>query len=888
MGKIRKRTCCLPVLAGFLLVGAINYGHTIWKAADLIVQQSTVNPRPDLPFVVEKTHNSRSKRASYHEKSLSRPIHPSKTASKKKYLLIHLGPPKTATTSIQTDLTKINETLLQDNYFYVGRYYEPSYDPITKKYTTGRSETNLVVTLCKFFNRNLKAWPEVDQKIPRSVRLKSLADELRKYKGSNVLISDESLAHRFLKDPEGSNMLQTEFGNDWEIIILAGYRRYFQWLPSDMFQQSRMDLDGDTKGRKNNWPGQRGEGAGYKKGRRTKTLFPEYFENNWFRDTPIHRPTDAVLDGLSDIFPIRILNLHRGERSVQTRFVCELLPDAPKSCRAMRELEDSQNSSVLNKHSDSTTQHIHYDIISTEAANLGMVDTSRYRRKFVRDTLWNYTEFEIGKTPWDFDLDCPTPLQLQAFLNISLELEVKVLGEEAAAQMEAETRAAFEADVDKKVFCTVNAEATLQKEPWVSFFSQFAPVNKTTGNATKLGLQAERNQGGEVKRRDLMNDDGKKPFLIVHVGPIKTATTSIQTDLTRINETLSRDNYFYAGRYYNPVFNEKTNKEVLNQSLSPVIDKFLRLFVAGPQSKRGIFNRTSSVEAFKEELANYKGRNIVISDETITKKGIRDPEAFAVLADAFGDEWNIHIVANYRRFFQWLPSTIYQEFRLDMLAHQEYKIEWPALNASKGRRVKKLFPDLFTKFHRFTHDLVWAVNDTLPVKIFNLHEGEGSVTKRFVCELLPNAPKSCRAMQSLDQGEGAAVVNSAATNTALHLNYDIFTTQVADLGLIDMHRFRRPEIREALRNLTEVELGKTPWDFDLDCPQNQQLEEFLNASLVLEEKVLGREAAAKAEVETRAVFQESIDKKRFCTVNAKTSVQKEPWKSFFAKYAPEA
>lgn len=48
------------------------------------------------------------------------------------------------------------------------------------------------------------------------------------------------------------------------------------------------------------------------------------------------------------------------------------------------------------------------------------------------------------------------------------------------------------------------------------------------------------------------SDDGEskeqKPYFILHVGPPKTATTTLQTEMTKYGEQLDRDNYVYLGQ----------------------------------------------------------------------------------------------------------------------------------------------------------------------------------------------------------------------------------------------------------------------------------------------------------------------------------------------------
>jgi hypothetical protein len=233
-------------------------------------------------------------------------------------------------------------------------------------------------------------------------------------------------------------------------------------------------MDMGSKGRKLLWPGRRG-GAGNKLGRKVKTLFPDFYSHGWYRKEGINKFTDDVLDALNGTFPAKILDLHEEKGSVQRRFVCNMLPDAPRSCQRMVANDERQKISIANTHASATTNHIHYDMLTTEAAELGLVDTERFQRKDIREAMWHYNEDELGKTPWDFDIECPQRYEAEELLSFSLALEEKVFGKEVAARMEAGSRAAFQQDFDgRAAFCHVNPRKSLTSEQWKSFFAQYA------------------------------------------------------------------------------------------------------------------------------------------------------------------------------------------------------------------------------------------------------------------------------------------------------------------------------------------------------------------------------------------------------------------------------
>jgi hypothetical protein len=380
---------------------------------------------------------------------------------------------------------------------------------------------------------------------------------------------------------------------------------------------------------------------------------------------------------------------------------------------------------------------------------------------------------------------------------------------------------------------------------------------------------------------------------VIHVGPPKTATTNIQYDLTRMNETLALDNYVYAGRYYYPAFNTKFNKFVPNRKETPLGEITREMFK--PQycknAKTGSNLTACVAKDFKRELDQYHGHNVLLSDESYSMS-FKGPKFYKALRDVVGDEWEVRIIVAYRRFFQWLPSDMFQRYRMDKdKGERNWKNNWPT-QEGPGEKVTLLFPLYYKMWselgHQFMDTVLDNVQDTFPVKILNLHTlGEKkSVLSAFLCDMVPDAPTSCLKSVQLDQEPASASFANDA-KTALHVNYDMLTTGVAELGLIDLDRFKRKPMREALQTFTEVDLGKSPFDFDLNCPGPDQLEEFLNMSLALEAKSLGHETAEQMEVDSRDAFRHDVEKRMFCEVDVHATIKKDPWKSFFAQYAPK-
>jgi hypothetical protein len=109
----------------------------------------------------------------------------------------------------------------------------------TKPVTTRRCVT--LAKINSYLSLPLADPPEADS-VPRSDRRKTFEKELYNCKGRNLIFSDEALSKSFVRDPEGIAMLAEVIGEDWETIVVVGYRRFFQWLPSSIFQVSAVAM----------------------------------------------------------------------------------------------------------------------------------------------------------------------------------------------------------------------------------------------------------------------------------------------------------------------------------------------------------------------------------------------------------------------------------------------------------------------------------------------------------------------------------------------------------------------------------------------------------------------------------------------------------------------
>lgn len=410
--------------------------------------------------------------------------------SKEKLLVIHAGPGKTATTTLQVDWTSqdFHSCLQMDQYWYGGRYYakakmlDDSMDEGPPTFSTLLQIVREILIPPRVFDykanyeyctEDLQLQREQRQNQSESrqdsdpcwdIFRKQFDRDITQRNITHVLLSDEPLAMRWTA--EHFQALKSAIPEDYRIVVVVDYRRFFEWLPASIYQRNRKRL------RDTYWPN-RGELQALEQ------LWPrmvsEWREHHYvFMDTVIDQTN------LVDAIETRILDIHQSTigsgDSVRTLFFCQILTNAPHCCEQSRRRDISQSSAPhWNTRTDDTVEHIYYDMIVTAAAQRGLIDKKRYERQSVRKAL-----IAANVT---LHMYCPNAHELEAFFQQSLDLERNYLWPSRAERMgltsntsewEDQHRAHFYDSVNKTGFCTLDTEKMLRDAQIQRFFQHFS------------------------------------------------------------------------------------------------------------------------------------------------------------------------------------------------------------------------------------------------------------------------------------------------------------------------------------------------------------------------------------------------------------------------------
>jgi len=376
------------------------------------------------------------------------------------------------------------------------------------------------------------------------------------------------------------------------------------------------------------------------------------------------------------------------------------------------------------------------------------------------------------------------------------------------------------------------------------------------------------------------NKNINKPYLIVHIGPSKTGTSTLQHDSCDFEEALALDNYIYGGRYSKREYHQASF--ILDEDVCLYeTEAYLLNFTS---TKNHTENKAIDVPCWKEKISKFNkfsNSNFVISDEAFSyyatnKKNLK---YYAALNTVLSSDWNLFYVVTYRRYAEWLLSAIKENNPKAKCSGRES--EWDSYDSNDrqkhGRcediwnKVKGLAgrPDYNTgRYLNIDNTTLYLQAAGIPFTILNFH-GEKHITEAFYCDSIQSTPHAC--LQSLKQktvsnaktileSTCSIIVNEAKmrglmVTTMTNTNYDKKnqTRHEATISCVDF--MERNQVSHA--------------DLPLICPRRIELEKLLDKSLKFEALMVPDFFKSdKGESMHRNSFWKMVDeKKELCNVN---------------------
>lgn len=344
-----------------------------------------------------------------------------------------------------------------------------------------------------------------------------------------------------------------------------------------------------------------------------------------------------------------------------------------------------------------------------------------------------------------------------------------------------------------------------------------------------------------------------EPVFVLHVGPPKTGTTSLQYMLKAYEQILIEDSYHYLG-----------NAKAMGGDFTRCMNKMEK------NSKK---EDRKCWETFIGLLEHHRnlGHNIIVSNEVIGFHTGR-PFPWRLIHGYLGNWSRVEIVVSYRHLHNFVPSA-----HFELQKNQR----WP------GPPEFGKFVTTFSHFWKFECNRTAVGSVATPgavkarfsaanytVKMLDV-ESQDQIS-HFLCSILEGANRTC-SLHSTNSSLQPPELNQRNDG---QLNYDSLALLAWQNHLLKNEQTRR-YLRGKIKFHQEVTLGLSANDFPLDCLDSEQETRLLMESLQ-HARDCGLDANGEAGVILQSNFIHAKEKKKFCSINATLAFAEEKWQQFFA------
>lgn len=732
-------------------------------------------------------------------------------------LILHVGPQKTGSTMLQQAWASPKELadLLQQDHF--------SYAKITPE--KGMFECE--VEGGKKYE-NCQTTPQLRNLIAKASK-----------NGQNLLLSDENLDETY-----ASSLRQAIDDKEFNARAVVVYRRIHEWLFSWYNQINKstnlgpdgvflIDADGHLYREEHKYfPEEGGQaipsfGDWYKKYTRT-----------WqSSDLAEHHPSIHFMNVYKPLFKtVDIYSMHQKGDFV-TNFMCQKVPEAKKSCNALK--------TGVEVPVENVAVDLDHDIIAVAAYEGGLV-----RKDITRTILRSAVKFFVEKTEKEIPRICDEKVILE-IQNWLIQSERIVFEDQWTSDYENDLEAVFSEYEETGNLCDIDVENILEDEEWVLFFKALDQLDlETLPGYDKPILSNGETIVGTTK-----------PVLVLHIGPQKTGSSTLQSAWDILSAELDQDDYIYS-------------------HISP--EK--RDFDCNVGRWGGFINCKASdnLRSFIEET-HHAGRNLLLSDENLDERFAQP------LRDAIDDsKWQVTVVVTYRRIHEWLVSWYNQINKTtnvdangnvlidnDGFPYRQEHIHWPDKGGVHIPGFSSWYQDFthnwesseFVEKHRSVefHHLYTPLFDD--VVVYNMHQ-DGDLVTNFMCDVIPRADHTCLHLTTNK-------IQLPTVNPSVDLDNDILAVYAYDHGYVDKSLSRREVVNA---------VGKYVKQHDKTIPRachpgiSKQIYDWLLAS---EKELFINEWSSKREDELADSFKAFFEKGKLCDVDVEEALQDQDWVEFF-------
>lgn len=382
---------------------------------------------------------------------------------------------------------------------------------------------------------------------------------------------------------------------------------------------------------------------------------------------------------------------------------------------------------------------------------------------------------------------------------------------------------------------------------------------------------------------------------VVHIGPHKTGSTTLQEYSKLLSEQLLKDGYDmpWSHKFANGTQSHGPPNQV----------NIATCFIKNPAHRESRFFpcRPDLLEAGKS-IGQSFSHSILLSAETFDN--LVEDEV-ASLYDYLYPIWeNVTIVAVYRRFYDWLASFHNEVSKNHMTTWLTHDI-WHRFQQNSSDHLGRSLLDDFDNIIPLQGDVTGDIDVPFSIEeyifyalprykkyfdniaIINIHDKSVDPTDSFFCDMIPHAPKTCHAFRQKVAKDG---ITRQENKSSKDIVYKELAYAAHRRGIFHIKAKQHLNVTvHAIQHYHEEVLNLSVEDFPRKCLSKEILDKIWDISEQAEQEfglvshTNGQEDPIIAEM--KADF-EKKSKSDLCDVDFDEVLRKDTWRVFFEKHAP--
>ena len=346
----------------------------------------------------------------------------------------------------------------------------------------------------------------------------------------------------------------------------------------------------------------------------------------------------------------------------------------------------------------------------------------------------------------------------------------------------------------------------------------------------------------------------KNRTIYLHIGPLKTGTTSIQASLLpeKIREAATKDGFgLWGPKTMHFKVNSCFRLQRSFQECKPILSNFFANI-----AKNNVDKVLISHEMIGASLLH------VSSTQNRT-------QLWNMMYMDFLKDYKVKIIVGYRRYYEWKISMANQIFKLHCRCESCCKADFLSVsNIFESNLFEQVAPvNYYTTFPSLFEG---------SISVVNLHEGY-DILERVFCGIVQDAPELCHAIKVYNQE--AAKKKKRRRNESVFEDFKRIGFAAYSTGLL------QGTTKQKVAMLIEKEAAKVGLNrthLPTTCLNFTMLEQILDTTLRHEQVALPSFFASN-EVALRQGFLNAAHNGKFCTVDTAAVIAEERWKYVLSK-----